>query len=115
MASIPHIYPFELEVSQAEDKDEALPSKPEADIPAVPALESSPETKATPTSPPVSSDSFEEESIRPVPRPRSLRDPPAERQDSWEGAPPTPGLRLRRQAALKFHDKFDSWRRDDLV
>ena len=40
VASIPHLYPLQLEVSQKpqDDGDEALPSKPEADIPAVPAL-----------------------------------------------------------------------------
>ena len=116
VASILHLYPLELEVSQAEGEgEEAQQSEPDADIPAVPVLESSPETEATPASPSISSESFDEESDRPIPRPRSLRDSPAERQDSGDGAPPTPVPRPRRQAAIKFKDKFDSWRRDDLV
>ena len=116
VASILHLYPLELEVSQAEGEgDDALPNEPAATLPAVPVLESSPETESPPASPPLSSNSFEEESTHSVPRPRPLWDPSAEEQDSGEMAPTTSVTRPRRQAALKFKDKFDSWRRNDLV
>ena len=90
-------------------------SELDADIPADPALESSPETEAVPAFPSIFSEPCDKESNHPVSRSRTLRDSPVERQDSGEGSLLTPVPRPRRQAAIKFKDKFDSWRRDDLV
>ena len=71
VASILHLYPLQLEISQAEGgEDGALLSESDEDVPAVPLLEPSPKTETTPTSR-LSSDSLNEESTHPVPRPRS--------------------------------------------